>query len=207
MLAVVLGAIAIAGLGLTIGGVAADNNLMTGIGLTTVAVPALLSGGMAVFATTGALATTVGAATLVAGLGSGLFASAEYQEAYTGNNWIQNAGISEDWYNGLLLSTAALATVGTITSGVLPLHYRSSVPQAIGKPFSPNQSVQIGVDPNTLSFGRSLNSSKKEAVRLAIQREGMYGVIRVNRQGIIVDGNHRVFWARVFKIAVDIVME
>ena len=34
------------GIGLTIGGVASDNNLMTAIGLTTVVVPAFLLGGV-----------------------------------------------------------------------------------------------------------------------------------------------------------------
>ena len=34
-------------------------------------------------------------------------ASAEYQEAFTENTWMLDAGISESWYNGLMLTTAA----------------------------------------------------------------------------------------------------
>ena len=82
VLACILGLTALIGMGLTIGGVASDNNTMTAIGLTIVAIPALISGGLAAFPTTGTLATWIGAGTMVAGVGTGLFASAEYQEAF-----------------------------------------------------------------------------------------------------------------------------
>lgn len=59
---------------------------------------------------------TIGGITAVAGLGTGLFASAEYQEAFTGNNWMLDAGMSEEWYNGLMLATAAIVTAGTVAS-------------------------------------------------------------------------------------------
>ena len=103
-------------MGLTIGGVASDNNLMTAIGLTMVAIPALISGCMAL-ACVGAWGTMViGGVTAVAGVGTGLFASAEYQEAFTGNNWMLDAGMSEGVYNGLMLVTASIATAGTFVS-------------------------------------------------------------------------------------------
>ena len=118
VLALVLGITALAGLGLTIGGVAADNNTLTAIGLTMVAIPALISGGMAIAAGIGGATLTgiVGGATILAGVGTGLFASAEYQQAFTGNNWILDTGISEGVYNGLMLATAAVATAGTFAS-------------------------------------------------------------------------------------------
>lgn len=116
VLACILGLTALVGMGLTIGGVASDNNLMTAIGLTMVAIPALISGGMALYCA-GAVGTmAIGGITAVAGLGTGLFASAEYQEAFTGNNWMLDAGMSEEWYNGLMLATAAIATAGTVAS-------------------------------------------------------------------------------------------
>ena len=103
-------------MGLTIGGVASDNNLMTAVGLTMVAIPALISGGMAL-ACVGAWGTmAIGGVTAVAGVGTGLFASAEYQEAFTGDNWMLDAGMSEGFYNGLMLTTASIATAGTIAS-------------------------------------------------------------------------------------------
>lgn len=57
--------------------------------------------------------------TFVAGIDSGLFASAEYQQAFTGENWILNVGMSEDFYYGLMLTTAIFATIGTISCVVL----------------------------------------------------------------------------------------
>ena len=119
ILALILGITALTGLGLIIGGVASDNNTITAIGLTMVAIPALISGGMGL-ACFGAWGTmTVGGVTTGAGLFTGLFASAEYQEAFTGGNWIKDTtGMSEGLYNGLMLSIAAVATAGTIASMV-----------------------------------------------------------------------------------------
>ena len=86
VLALILGITALVGLGLTIGGVATNNHTMTAIGLTLVAIPALISGGMAIAA--GISGATylgiIGGATIIAGIGTGLFASAEYQQAITG---------------------------------------------------------------------------------------------------------------------------
>ena len=117
-LAFILGITALVGMGLTIGGVTSSNNILTAVGLTMVAVPALISGGIAVVAGIGGATLTgvVGGVTIAAGIGSSLFASAEYQEAITGNNWMLEAGMSENWYNGLMLTTAALATLGTLAS-------------------------------------------------------------------------------------------
>ena len=61
----------------------------------------------------------VGGVTITAGIGSTLFASAEYQQTFTGNNWMLDAGMSEDLYSGLLLTTAAIATIGTNACGIL----------------------------------------------------------------------------------------
>lgn len=58
----------------------------------------------------------IGGVTTIAGVGTGLFASAEYQEAFTGRNWMLNAGMSEGLYNGLMLATAFIATAGTVAS-------------------------------------------------------------------------------------------
>ena len=40
-----------------------------------------------------------------------------------------NTGISESWYNGLMLTTAAIATIGTITCGTLSSIGKMSTPQ------------------------------------------------------------------------------
>ena len=129
ILALVLGITALVGLGLTVGGVASDNNTLTAIGLTMVAVPALISGVGALFSGATYL-SVIGGVTTLAGAGTGLFASAEYQEAFTDNNWMLDAGMSESWYDGLMLTVATIATAGTIACGVL---------SGIGKTATPNQ--------------------------------------------------------------------
>jgi RHS repeat-associated protein len=117
-----LSLIALVGLGLTIGGVASDNNLLTGIGLTMIAIPALITGGIGLVKGIFAGATLtgiIGAGTIITGIGTGLFASAEYQEATGNGNWIiDTTGMSEGLYNGLLLTMASLATLGTIASSI-----------------------------------------------------------------------------------------
>ena len=131
LLACILGLIALAGMGLTIGGVASGNNTLTAIGLTMVAAPALISGGMAISLLT-PVGLGVGLTSTLAGVGTGLFASAEYQEAFTGNNWMLDAGMSEEWYNGLMLATASLATLGTFASSFTYSFNINSI-QKIGK--------------------------------------------------------------------------
>ena len=124
VLAVILGITAVVGLSLTVGGVFLDNNLMTAIGLSMVAIPALISGGMAL-ACVGATTTMVlGGITAIAGIGTGLFASAEYQEAFTNNNWMSGA-LGEGFYNGLMLTTASIATAGTIASMAGVVNYQN----------------------------------------------------------------------------------
>ena len=97
---------------------ASDNSYFKAVGLTMIAIPALISGGIAVAAGIGGATLTgiVGGATVVAGLGTATFASAEYQHIFTGNNWMLDAGMSKDWYNGLMIATASIATFGTIAS-------------------------------------------------------------------------------------------
>lgn len=110
------------GLGFTIGGVATENNTMTAIGLTLIAIPALVSGGLALFATSAVLTNIIGGVTIVAGLGTATFASAEWQQTFTGNNWMIDAGMSESWYNGLMITTAIIATLGTAASSFAYYH-------------------------------------------------------------------------------------
>lgn len=109
--------LAVAGLITTGIGVATDNNLVTAIGLTAVAVPALITGAMA-FSLLTPVGIGIGITTIATGSGTALFASAEYQEAFTDNNWLLDAGMSEDMYNILMLTTAAIATLGTVASSV-----------------------------------------------------------------------------------------
>ena len=122
ILALVLGITALAGLGLTIGGVASDNNTLTAIGLGMVGIVAIVSGGIAfagAIATGATLTGIIGGVTATAGLGSLGFMSAEIQEATGNGNWIMDiTGMSDGLYNTLLLSTATIATLGTVASSI-----------------------------------------------------------------------------------------
>lgn len=118
MLAIILCGIALAGMGLTIGGVASDNNILTVVGLGMVGFTALVSVCIAI---AGAILTSViGGITATAGLGSLGFMSAEIQETTGNGNWIiDTTGMSDGLYNTLLLlSMAVIATLGTAASSV-----------------------------------------------------------------------------------------
>ena len=118
MLAIILCGIALAGMGLTIGGVASDNNILTVVGLGMVGFTALVSVCIAI---AGAILTSViGGITATVGLGSLGFMSAEIQETTGNGNWIiDTTGMSDGLYNTLLLlSMAVIATLGTAASSV-----------------------------------------------------------------------------------------
>lgn len=97
-------------------------NTLTAVGLGMVGVAALVSGGIALagaIATGATLTGIIGGVTATAGLGSLGFMSAEIQEATGNGNWIMDTtGMSDGLYNTLLLSTAAIATLGTAASSV-----------------------------------------------------------------------------------------
>ena len=116
ILALVLTGIALVGMGLTGIGVATDNNVLTAVGLGMVGAAALVSGIGAL--ASGVLFTgVVGGITTAAGVGSLTFMSAEITEAAGAGNWIQDVtGWSDSTYNTILLSTAAVATLGTAAS-------------------------------------------------------------------------------------------
>ena len=118
VLGFILGIMAIGGLITTACGVASDNNIATAVGLSMITIPALISGGMAIAAgfAGATLSGIIGCVTVFAGIGSSLFASAEYQQLFTGNNWILDLVMSESVYNGLMIATSTLATLGTIAS-------------------------------------------------------------------------------------------
>ena len=115
ILAFILGVTAVAGLGLTIGGVASNNSTITAVGLSMVAVPALISGGLAISLST-SIGLAVGIPTVLAGAGTALFASAEIQQASGHGNWMLDLGIDDYLYNTLMLTTASLATEGVFLS-------------------------------------------------------------------------------------------
>ena len=195
ILTAILCGIALVGMGLTIGGVASDNNVMTAIGLTMVAVPALISGVGALFSGATYL-SIIGGVTAGAGAFTGAFAVAEYQEAFTGNNWIiDTTGMSEGWYNGLMLATAAIATAGTIATGVLT---------SVGNAATPNQMMNsFNKHPNRWKTVKELVEPGRGAKKGGISTYSNYinkwtgskmGIHKIIRGGRFIHGPHFHPW-------------
>ena len=119
--------------------------------------------------------------------------------------------------NGRTPTLAGTLTTG-ITSGVLAGGVKafsnvaakssSQIVQNIGVPFDGNRTSQVGVDPNTLRLNPNFtpNPAKYDAALRQIKSTGMYGVIDVHRNGMVINGQHRVLIARKLGIAVDIII-
>ena len=171
-LGVILGIIALAGLITTCIGVATDNNIVTAVGLTMVAIPALISGGMALIGgiTAGATLTAfIGGGTVLAGVGTGLFASAEYQEAFTGSNWIlETTGMSESLYNGLMIAIATIATLGTFASS-FAYNFKIKSVDKVGKLRPQNH-------PDEGYFGVRFKDARGSLKSIEIQKHAPHGL-------------------------------
>lgn len=77
-------------------------------------------------------------------------------------------------------------------------------------PFQTGQrqgTTQTGVDPNTLKLGRPLLPAKVDACAAKISKEGMYGIIDVTSQGVVLGGNHRVDYSCKNGLTVDIYIQ
>ena len=170
LLAIILGGLATIGLGLTIGGVASSNSAITAVGLTMVAIPSLIAGIMAIVAGIGGATLTgiVGGVTAVAGVGSGLFASAAYQETFTGNNWMLAAGMSRGWYNGLIITTATIATLGTFSS-MFCYNFKIASINKIGKLVPSNH-------PNEGYWGIRFRNARGALQSLELQNHAPHGI-------------------------------
>ena len=169
-------------MGLNIGGVASDNNVMTAIGLTMVAVPVLISGVGALFSGATYL-SIIGGVTAGAG-------------AFTGNNWIIDAkGMIEELYNGLMLATAAIATAGTIATSVLT---------SVGNAATPNQMMNsFNKHPNRWKTVKELVELGRGANKAGISTYSNYikkwtgskmGIHKIIRGGRFIHGPHFHPW-------------
>ena len=107
---------AIGGLITTACGVASDNNIATAVGLSMITIPALIAGGLAISILT-SFGVKMGLMTIALGLGTGLFASAEIQEASGNGNWLLDSGFFNEYsYNTSMLMLASFATMGVFGS-------------------------------------------------------------------------------------------
>ena len=195
ILACILGLTALIGMGLTIGGVASDNNVITAIGLTMVAIPALISGVGALLSGATYL-SVIGGVTASAGLFTGMFATAEYQEAFTGNNWIiDTTGMSEEWYNGLMLATATIATAGTIATGVLTSVGNAAKPSQMLRNFNKNpnrwKTVKELIEPGRTSHKGGISTYSNYINKWTGSKLGIHKIVR---DGRFIHGPHFHSW-------------
>ena len=195
ILACILGLTALIGMGLTIGGVASDNNVITAIGLTMVAIPALISGVGALLSGATYL-SVIGGVTASAGLFTGMFATAEYQEAFTGNNWIiDTTGMSEEWYNGLMLATATIATAGTIATGVLTSVGNAATPSQMLRNFNKNpnrwKTVKELIEPGRTSHKGGISTYSNYINKWTGSKLGIHKIVR---DGRFIHGPHFHSW-------------
>ena len=107
-------------------------------------------------------------------------------------------------FTGAALGFGCGAVIGAIAGGISGAI--SYVPPNTFKPYPTNQ---FGVDPSSLISQRSTLSTKKLAKNLfeTISKHGKIDrPILVNRQGMIIDGHHRVAVAKWLKQTVNIVI-
>ena len=190
----VLCGIALLGMGLTIAGVASNNNVVTAIGLTMVAIPAIISG-VGAIATGATYLSLIGGTTVAAGIGTGLFASAECQEAFTGNNWMISIGMSETCYNGLMLATATIATVGTISCGVLGYLGKMATPSQMINSFNNNPNnwklVKQIIEPARGKFKGGVSTYSNYINRWTGSKLGIHQILKGAR---FLHGPHFHWW-------------
>ena len=178
---------------------------------------------------------TCGGSLVAAGTAVGMVASGSV--AFTTASTVAAAGFigSATVYGAAVLSTAlesesieeffekgdSSVVVDTTLGGVIGLgcayfslnsqNNSSKSSGSPGAPFKEGQRVgsppQIGVDPNTLKLNTSIHPEKYNAAKAKILSEGMYGVIEVYSNGVVYNGNHRVYIARELNIAVDVIVK
>ena len=83
---------------------------------------ALISGIMAMSLLT-PIGWIVGGLTVLAGIATIAFSTAELQQHFTGDNWILNSGINEGVYYTLMTVSTIVANIGTIASSIT-FHYK-----------------------------------------------------------------------------------
>lgn len=102
----------------------------------------------------------------------------------------------------------------TVTRGISPTNtkqvyrdYKTSMnnpSKSVGKAFDPNgKTVQQGVDPNTLIPGKDLSTLDDKRLKDAIKYGSDKSII-VDRNGKVLDGNHRLKYALDNNKSVDI---
>ena len=106
-----------------------------------------------------------------------------------------DAGMSEGWYNGLMLTFATLATIGTISCGVLSVIGKMSAPQQMMNSFQKNPNIWKLVK-NLIEPGRGGNKGGVSTYSNYINKwtGSKLGIHQIIRGGKYIHGPHFHPW-------------
>ena len=115
-------------------------------------------------------------------------------------------GLDGMW-TGMAIGFTGGAVIGAIIGGAIG--YTSFVQP--GVPFNPNYHSglpQNGVNPRTIQYGRQRFDPEKVVRNLfeTIKKGKIEEKIIVSQKGVVLQGNHRLLMARLFKITIDVVI-
>jgi hypothetical protein len=99
------------------------------------------------------------------------------------------------------------AIIGAVVGGAIG--YTSFAQPDV--PFNPkyhSNLPQRGVNPNTIQYGRQTFDTKKVVKNFfeTLKKGCIEKPITVSREGIVLQGNHRLLMAKLFKITIDVVI-
>ena len=154
----------------------------------------------------GAAAATT-ASTVAAGafIGSATVLGAAAITAAANSSSIEDFNNQGNW--GTVAMTAGGAALGAIYEYSKLNGFLSKTKANPGKPFAPNgKSIQEGVDPNTLIPNKDLSQLSLQRMQNAVKYAGNQA-ISVTRNGVILDGHHRVAYAIKHGQMVDVIVE
>ena len=134
------------------------------------------------------------------GVAGGAIAGGIYS-AVTGADFWSSVGV------GAMAGFGIGAIVGAIVGGAIG--YTSfAQPGVAFNPKYHSNLTQKGVNPQTVQYGRQGFEPKKVIQNLfeTIRKGKIEKAITVSREGIVLQGNHRLLMARLFKITIDVII-
>ena len=136
--------------------------------------------GISLIAFGGPVGWVLGSIALISGIASIGFGAAEIQEHFTGDNYINQMGITGGLYNGLMIASVLTAGITTVAGqGYLRTHAKVA-------------------DLNN-THGKTLSNRKYNDLRGQIMKDGIkrpLDVVKYNGAKYVVNGNHRLMIAR-----------
>ena len=124
---------------------------------------------------------------------------------------IYSAVTGADFWTSVVIGAAAGFGIGAIIGAIVggTIGYTSfAQPGVAFNPKYHSNLPQNGVNPQTVQYGRQRFETKKVIRNLfeTIRKGKIEKAITVSREGIVLQGNHRLLIARLFKITIDVII-